>query len=153
MYGRKPPTKRYMAAFGALYGDIPAEEVPKPRKKRRYEEDVEQIKFNLWFDSFLWEKDYRWFHVPNGGRRSKLEGAKFKRMGVKPGIPDIVCPMARSPYHGLVIELKKIDGVPSDVSAVQKDWHEWFKRQNWSVHVAFGYEQAKKIIINYFNIE
>ena len=30
-----------------------------------------------------------WFHVPNGGARNKAEAAKFKRMGVKAGIPDV----------------------------------------------------------------
>jgi hypothetical protein len=29
------------------------------------------------------------FHVPNGGGRSKPEAAKLKRMGVKPGVPDL----------------------------------------------------------------
>ena len=31
-----------------------------------------------------------WFHCPNGGARSKVEGAIFKAMGVKPGIPDCI---------------------------------------------------------------
>lgn len=31
-----------------------------------------------------------WFHPPNGGARSKVEGAIFKAMGVKPGVPDLV---------------------------------------------------------------
>ena len=30
------------------------------------------------------------FHVPNGGRRSKTEGGIFKAMGVKPGVADLV---------------------------------------------------------------
>lgn len=29
------------------------------------------------------------FHVPNGGRRSFTEGARFKAMGVKAGVPDL----------------------------------------------------------------
>lgn len=28
-------------------------------------------------------------HIPNGGARSKIEGAKFKRIGVKSGFPDL----------------------------------------------------------------
>ena len=30
------------------------------------------------------------FHVPNGGRRSKAEGGIFKSLGVRPGVPDLV---------------------------------------------------------------
>jgi hypothetical protein len=29
------------------------------------------------------------WHVPNGGGRSKAEGGIFKSMGVKPGVPDL----------------------------------------------------------------
>ncbi len=31
-----------------------------------------------------------YFHVPNGGRRGKREAAEFKRMGVQPGVSDLL---------------------------------------------------------------
>ncbi len=31
-----------------------------------------------------------WWHTPNGGTRSRIEGAVFKAMGVRPGIPDLL---------------------------------------------------------------
>lgn len=31
-----------------------------------------------------------WWHTPNGGQRNPREGARFKRMGVMPGVPDIL---------------------------------------------------------------
>lgn len=156
MRTRKPPGKGYMRVFGALYGseeqmDLPLV-VPKKKKKRSFDEDVEQIKFNLWFDDFLWDKDYRWFHPANGGSRTLAEGSKFKRMGVKAGVPDIIVPMASKSYHGLVIELKRRDGRPSDVRAEQKDWLAWFKRHNWANHVAYGFNHAKEIVMDYFGL-
>ena len=30
-----------------------------------------------------------WFHVPNGEHRSKITGARLKRMGVRPGVADL----------------------------------------------------------------
>ena len=30
------------------------------------------------------------FHVPNGGRRGKIEGAIFKAMGVRAGVSDLI---------------------------------------------------------------
>lgn len=30
-----------------------------------------------------------WYHVPNGGKRSKAQAGIFKAMGVKAGVPDI----------------------------------------------------------------
>lgn len=31
-----------------------------------------------------------WWHTPNGGARDAREGARFKQIGVKPGIPDLL---------------------------------------------------------------
>lgn len=31
-----------------------------------------------------------WWHTPNGGRRNPCEAAKLKRMGVRPGVPDLI---------------------------------------------------------------
>jgi hypothetical protein len=33
--------------------------------------------------------DAVWFHVPNGGKRTPVEGGIFKAMGVKAGVPDL----------------------------------------------------------------
>jgi len=55
------------------------------------------------------------FHVPNGGQRgseldAKITMAKLKSMGLVPGVPDIVLPLARCGYNALMIEFKKPDG-------------------------------------------
>lgn len=34
--------------------------------------------------------DAVFFHVPNGGKRTKAEAGRFKAMGVKAGVPDLV---------------------------------------------------------------
>jgi hypothetical protein len=31
-----------------------------------------------------------WFHTPNAGKRSKRTGARLKKMGMRPGVADIV---------------------------------------------------------------
>ena len=46
-------------------------------------------------------------HIPNGGKRDARTGARMKRQGVKPGIPDLCLPVARGEHHGLYIELKR----------------------------------------------
>jgi hypothetical protein len=40
-----------------------------------------------WFDRVV-GRPYDFIHIPNGGSRNALEGAKFKRMGVRAGVPD-----------------------------------------------------------------
>ena len=49
-------------------------------------------------------------HIPNGGKRGKVEAARLKAAGVKAGIPDICLPIPRNGYGALYIELK----APSD---------------------------------------
>lgn len=144
------PTKRYWQAYAALYGNGEIETNPRPRKKRSRDEEIEQEKFNCWFATYLEPKGYRWFHPANNAAKNQIVGAKFRRLGVKAGVGDIVCPMPRKGHHGLVIELKRVDGKMSDVSEVQRDWLDWFKAQGWSTHVAFGFEHAKRIVMEYF---
>lgn len=124
----------------------------KPRKKRNRNEEIEQEKFNKWFDEVLWPKGYRWFHPANGGRRNLIEGAKFKRMGVKKGVPDIFMPVPRKDYHGLVIELKGLDRNLCDVTPEQENWINWFNAHNYYSRVAFGFEEAKKIVLEYLGV-
>jgi hypothetical protein len=45
-------------------------------------------------------------HVPNGGARSASEGGRFKAMGVKPGVPDLLLPVRTSEYGAGWWELK-----------------------------------------------
>lgn len=48
-----------------------------------------------------------WFAVPNGGSRNSIEAAKMKRMGTRPGIPDL-CIVWRA--RVIFIELKTPKG-------------------------------------------
>ena len=41
------------------------------------------------------------FHIPNGGKRNKLEAIRLKREGVRAGVPDLFLPVARGKYHGM----------------------------------------------------
>lgn len=54
--------------------------------------------------------DVEWFHPPNGGLRNKIEAARFKLMGVKPGVPDIILAYRGNTYG---LELKTLAGRPS----------------------------------------
>ena len=47
--------------------------------------------------------------IPNGGYRPMTTAAMLKAEGVKAGYPDILLDVARGPYHGLRIELKRAD--------------------------------------------
>lgn len=66
-------------------------------------------------------KNIRWFPPANGGSRNLIEGAKLKRLGVKTGVPYVIPPIAKQSSHGLVIELKRIDGKITDLSSEQME--------------------------------
>jgi hypothetical protein len=91
--------------------------------------------------------ELKWLYaIPNGGGRSARQGAMLKAEGVKPGVSDLCLPVARHGYHGLYIEMKKKKGVPSDVSASQKEFIAFVQEQGYFAKPAFGWEQAVPIL-------
>jgi hypothetical protein len=60
-----------------------------------------------------------YFHVPNGGKRSKIEAARFSRMGVLAGVPDL-CFVLKGGRVGF-IELKAGKGKASEAQRMFRD--------------------------------
>ncbi len=46
------------------------------------------------------------FHIPNGGKRNKVEAAIFKAMGVRAGVWDLLLMIPTKTHHGLFMETK-----------------------------------------------
>ena len=86
------------------------------------------------------------YHIPNGGSRNKIEAAHLKQQGVKAGIPDLCLPVARGEYHGLYIELKYGKNKPTEN---QKRWIKLLRSQNYKAEVAYGWEEASGLILEY----
>lgn len=89
-------------------------------------------------------------HIPNGGSRNKIEAAKLKAQGVKPGVPDICLPVPNGEYHGLYIELKRRDG--GHVSENQKAWLSALKACGYKAEICKGADEAVSMIEDYLNI-
>ena len=83
-------------------------------------------------------------HIPNGGYRKPSEAARFRALGVRAGVPDILLPVARGGYHGLWIELKRRRG--GRVSDEQSGWLDALKRQGYACAVCHGLEVAVAVI-------
>jgi hypothetical protein len=86
-------------------------------------------------------------HIPNGGNRPGVTGAILKREGVKPGVPDISLPVARGPYHGLYIELKRT--VSGKISKAQQRWLDALTKEGYRAVVCLGFGEAKAAIERY----
>ena len=98
------------------------------------------------------------YHIPNGGKRGKVEAARLKAAGVKAGIPDICLPVPHGGYAALYIELKTPEikalgvhkGRPSERQ--KKVIAHLRERGNCAV-VCYGAEEAIKTIKGYLNDE
>lgn len=112
-------------------------------------EEQEQAYIFQWCT--LMEKQYpelsRLFHIPNGGLRSLPEAVRFKRTGVKKGVPDLFLPVARGGFHGLFIELKRKKG--GTVSPEQKQWLADLEAEHYRAVVCHGGEEACEVLYRY----
>jgi VRR-NUC domain len=106
-------------------------------------EDDEQIRLVVW----LTKLNVPFYHIPNQRRCSVAYGAKLKRLGVSAGVPDICLPIAKGKFHGLYIELKRSKG--GHLSISQKCWINRLMGLDYAVEVAYGYDEAVKIITAY----
>jgi hypothetical protein len=78
------------------------------------------------------------FHVPNGGYRRKTEAAILKGLGVKAGIPDLIC-IHRGKVYAL--ELKSERG---RATAVQRETIIAMEAAGAHVCIATGLDEALK---------
>ena len=86
------------------------------------------------------------YHTPNEGKRSAVTGARLKRKGLRPGVPDICLPAARGGYHGLYIELKVGDNKPTPV---QKEYLHALDTEGYFVALCYSAAEAIRLIERY----
>jgi hypothetical protein len=91
------------------------------------------------------------YHVPNGGRRRTREAALLRAEGVKSGVPDIVLPAPKRPYHGLYIEMKRQKS--GTVSEDQKKYLDFLNFAGYKAVVCHGWKEASDTIMNYLKGE
>lgn len=72
----------------------------------RHVEDTLQRSCVQWFDWTHPTISHLLFHVPNGGYRNTKEAARFKTMGVRPGVADLILLVPGNGAHFLCLELK-----------------------------------------------
>ena len=90
------------------------------------------------------------YHIPNEGKRSRTEGARQKRQGLRPGFPDLCIPRARGKYHSLYIELKDIDGKPTPE---QLEWIARLREEGMRDYACIGAYSAIALIDKYMALD
>ena len=92
--------------------------------------------------------ELEWFyHVPNGGWRSRKVANALQRQGVKSGPWDYNLDVPRGNYHGLRIELKRRAG--GGLSPQQKRWGEGLTMNGYLAVVCRGWEEARDRLVDY----
>lgn len=88
----------------------------------------------------------RTIHIPNGGYRTKREAARFKKMGVQAGVPDLALMVPRRGFHGLYVELKVGRNKPT---TEQYGWLNFLNEQGYKAVWCTGWEAARDVIAWY----
>ena len=101
-------------------------------------ESREQIAFVQWLKRT--HPDHWPMAIPNGGGRTKAQGAILKAEGVSPGVPDLFIPSLH-----LWIEMKQPGG---RVSKVQKEWQAYLVSVGFSVAICWSFEEAKVVFLD-----
>lgn len=89
------------------------------------------------------------YAIPNGARKSIATAMKFKREGLKAGVPDCHLPLAWSGYAGLWIEFKSKRG---KVSEEQWKWITALRLAGHRVEICRSLEEATEATRNYLNV-
>ena len=122
-------------------------------------EHQEQVQVCAWLDGIA---ALRWPHlaivdgrlpyfaVPNGGNRNAITGAKLKCEGVRAGVPDLVLMIARRPFHGLLVEMKRIKG--GVISPAQDLWFDALPLLGYDIAVCEGHVEAIEVITDYLDL-
>lgn len=97
-----------------------------------------QREFVSWFKK-LYMPEVRIFAIPNGGKRSLSEACRLKVEGVSAGVPDLFIPA-----WNLWIEMKSEKG---RLSTEQKDWITYLASIGHIACVAYGLEDAKRLLV------
>lgn len=86
---------------------------------------------------------FTFFHVPNGGHRSKRQAALFKAMGVLAGVNDLI--FLAAPQKAIFIEMKAKGGSISDNQASFHRRLKDFGFESHTVSAATPHEAIDKV--------
>lgn len=128
----------------------------------QHDEDLHQIALFEWSELYTINYPYSpahghkirpyMFAIPNGGNRNAREAKRLKRLGVTPGIMDIMIAIPTEYYNGLFIEMKR-PATPFHpkgyASKEQKEKILLFNNMGYKAVIAYGSKNATEWIVDY----
>lgn len=114
-------------------------------------EDSEQMAFFEQLDLQFPVISQVTFAIPNSGR-SAAHGAKFKKLGVRAGMPDVLVCVRKELSNGLFIEFKRpatLGRPKGSLSKIQKLRMLWLESYGYKCVVAYGAEHGISLLKQY----
>lgn len=90
------------------------------------------------------------FAVPNGGDRHPAVAAKLKAEGVRKGVSDYLLLVPRGTFHGMALELKRVEG--SGLEPEQVEFLERCRARGYHATWARGAEAAFQAVCEYLDL-
>ena len=118
------------------------------RSRPRHQESTLQKTCVAWFRAQYPDHALMLFAVPNGGGRSRIEGAVMKGEGVTAGVADLLLLEARGGWGSLCIEMKTRDK-SSKQRPSQKAWQEAAERAGNRYVVVRSFEAFRALVSEY----
>lgn len=95
--------------------------------------------------------ELRWLHhIPNGGARDHVTGARLKAQGVRRGIFDLSLPVARGGFHGLYVEMKRRG---ERLRPEQREFEAFVAMQGYCTRIAYSGREAVEMIVRYLRAD
>lgn len=121
------------------------------RARPRHQESDLQRTCVAWFRAQYPDHALMLFAVPNGGGRSRIEGAVMNGEGVTAGVADLILLEARGGYGSLCIEMKTGDK-SSRQRPSQKVWQEAAERAGNRYVVVKSFEAFRATVSQYMGL-
>ena len=90
------------------------------------------------------------YAIPNGSNKSIATAMKFKREGLRSGVPDICLPVARGKYHGLYMEFKRTPKLK--LADNQVEWASKLSGQDFFVATVASRDTAIAVVKRYLDL-
>lgn len=145
---KKPTNSLPLDAYQRL---LAQQEENTRRARPRHQESTLQRTCVAWFRAEYPEHALMLFAVPNGGGRSRIEGAIMKGEGVTAGVADLILLEARGGYGSLCIEMKTRDKA-SKQRPSQKAWQEASERAGNRYVVVRSFEAFRAVVTEYMGL-
>ncbi len=111
----------------------------------KHEEDNLQMNCVQWFNLCYPKLIKALHHSPNGGKRNAIEGARFKRMGVRAGFPDLALYYPTEECYVLFIEMKTTSK-SSTQKVNQKEYEEYLNSKGYKYVICRSFDEFRQII-------